>query len=548
MDREGKIKRLKEVLEKEVFITNDKERIYLAGGGRGYWLFDLRRVLLRAEILDDIGEIFWEQFQEEEAFQVGGVEAAAIPLITAVVLKSQGKAKMVNGFFMRKSRKKDWLARMIEGTLTDEKIILIDDIINSGGSLIRQVEILEGLGKKVDAVFVILRFRDAEFYEYFHQRGIKIISIFTLNDFSQTLGLKNLVNKNEPPVPMLFKAEWLFKSKDPNYYYVVPKSAPIIDEKRIYFGSDSGNFWALNQIDGSVAWKYTVGFHAHGKYIFSSPALYKNSVYFGAYDGNFYALDKETGRRLWIFMEADWIGSSPCIAPDLGLVFVGLEFGLWKKNGGVVALDAVTGKKKWEYFLPELVHCSPQYSPAYKILVIGGNDGSVSAFNAKSGKLLWQFKTGGEVKASFAFDEERGLVAFGSFDSYAYVLRVKTGELVYKIKTNEAIYSTPLIYKDFLYIASLDKNLYCIDLKTGKVSWKFQTNGRIFASPERINDKFYIGSNDGRLYELDAITGKNTAFFQATERITNKIAYNKITGRIFLLTFANEMYCLTKEV
>ncbi len=540
--------KLKKIISSEVFITKDKEKMVSRKGVGTQWLFDFRRVLLKPDVLKVVSDIFLGRFGRKLPLQIGGIEVAAIPLIAGLVVALHERGKTVNGFFIRKSRKKDGLMRMIEGTITEEKIILVDDILNTGKSFIRQVEVLEGLGKKVDTVFAILRFRGLDYYKYFHDKGIKVESLFSLDDFTDSLKTKNLVDKNDKPASTPFLAEWLFKSEDPNYYYVVPKSAPVIDETHLYFGADNGNFWALNQSDGSVAWKYKVGFHAQGKYIFSSPALHKNLLYFGAYDGNFYALDKETGKRAWVFMEADWIGSSPCVSTSLGLVFIGLEFGLFKKRGGIAALDAETGKKKWEYFMPGLVHSSPGYSKENNVTICGSNNYSVYGFDAKNGKLLWEFETGGEVKASFAFDEERGLVVFGSHDSYIYVLKTKTGEVVHKIKTDEAIYSTPIVHNNFAYIASLDKNLYCIDLDTGTVAWKFPTNGRIFASPEIVGDKVYIGSNDGRLYELDATTGKNTAFFQATERITNKIAYNPNTNKIFLPTFANEIYCLAKKV
>lgn len=538
---------LKKIISNEVFVTKEREKIVHWDGTEPAWLFDFRRILLRPDVLGALSDIFLKKFENKFPLQIGGIEVAAIPLITGLVIGLDARGRRVNGFFIRKSRKKDGLMRMIEGAINDEKIVLVDDIINSGKSFIRQVEVLEGLGKKVDTVFVILRFRDLDYYKYFHDKGIKVESLFTLDDFFDSLKVKNLFDKKEMPVSMPFHAEWLFKSEKPNYYYVVPKSAPVIDEEKIYFGADNGNFWAINQSDGSVVWKYKVGFHAKGKYIFSSPAIYKNLVYFGAYDGNFYALDKESGRRVWVFTEADWIGSSPCISPNLNLVYVGLEFGLWKKRGGIVALDLESGKKKWEYTMTGLTHSSPAYSKKHSVVVCGCNNFSVYAFDAQKGKLLWEFETGGEVKASFAFDDARDTVIFGSYDSYVYVLKTKIGELVYKIKTDEAIYSTPLVNNNFAYVASLDKNLYCINLDTGKVVWKFATNGRIFASPEIIWDKVYIGSNDGRLYELDSVTGKNTAFFQAAERITNKIAYNKNTDKIFLPTFANEIYCLSKK-
>ena len=539
-------KKLKEEIARNVFVTKDKERIVDLNGEDVRWLFDFRRVLLRPDILDNLGEIFWDTFQDLPHFQIGGIEVAAIPLITALALKLREKGRRANGFFIRKSRKKEGLLRMIEGALTDEHIVLVDDIINSGKSFIRQVEVLEGLGRKVDTVFAILRFRDIDYYTYFHDKGIKVESLFTLDDFADVLHVKNLVDKKDKPVPMPFKAEWQFISENPNHFYVVPKSAPIADDRKIYFGADNGNFWAINQSDGSVAWKHKISLHSKGKYIFSSPVILKDIVYFGAYDGNFYALDKETGKPKWTFMEADWIGSSPCVAQSLGLIFVGLEFGFWKKQGGIAALDAGTGKKKWDYSFFGLTHGSPAYCKSRKVVVIGSNDFGVYCFKAKSGELIWKYQTEGEIKESFAFDEKRGFVAFGSFDKHVYVLKIKTGELVYKIETGEGIYSTPLIREDRLYAASLDKKLYCVDLNTGTIAWEFATSGRIFASPEMIGDSIYIGSNDGRLYELDASTGKNIAFFQATERITNKITHNEQTGKIFLPTFANEIYCLKK--
>lgn len=540
------MERLRQKIAKEAFVTGSEYKEATNGLATSGWIFDIKKILFDAETLDAVSSLLLERASQDGHFQVGGIESASIPLVSSIMMKSVEHGTPVNGFFIRKSRNKNGLAKIVEGTLGNERIVLVDDLMNRGRSFIKQIEVLESMGKKVDTIISVLRFRDVEYYKYFRERGIKIQSLFTLDD------LRDLINVGEidaerHPVPMPFTPDWHFKSENPNYFYVVPKSAPAIDHERIYFGSDSGYFWAINQNDGTVAWKYKVGFHDKGKYIISSPAISRGTVFFGAYDGNFYALDTATGKKKWVFMEADWVGSSPCVSENLGLVYVGLEFGLWNKRGGIAALDSVTGKKVWEYAMPGLTHSSPAYSKRHHIVVCGCNDNTVYALNAKTGALVWKRETGGEVKESFAIDEKRGLVCFGSFDSYLYVLKTKTGELVHKVKTREAIYSTPLVHDRFVYVASLDKCMYCIDLDTGDVVWTFATNGRLFASPEMIGEKVYIGSNDGRLYELDAATGKNTAFFQATERITNKIAFNPETGKIFLPTFANEIYCLRRS-
>lgn len=543
--------RVHDALSRRAFITNKEQRMVSPTGKPSKWFFDFRSVLLNGQVLEDISGLFWQKLKAESPFQVGGLETAAIGLVAGVVMKAKADGVNLNGFYVRKSRKKDGVQRMVEGTLTNEKIVLIDDGLNSGKSIMRQIELLRLLGKSVEAVCVIVRFRDLSFYEYLRESGIKIVSLFTLDDFPETGGvekytLSNAARKIAAPREY-FTNNWKFESPDPSYYYILPKSAPTIDDERVYFGADNGTMWALNQSDGLVAWSYKTLFGAGKKRIFSSPAVHDGIVYFGAYDGNFYALDAKTGKKKWVYWEADWIGSSPCVAEDLGIVYVGLEFGLWRKQGGIAALDLKTGEKKWWQQIETLVHSSPAYSQKHGIVVVGSTSGTVYAFNAKTGTPLWTHETGRAVRAGFAIDEERGLVCFGSEDKCVYTLRIKTGEVAHKIETLEPVYSTPIIENRKLYLGLLDKRVLCVNLDTGGVEWTFWTSSRVFATPEMVDGRLYIGSNDGRLYELDAETGKETGFFQATERIVNKAAYNPTTKRFFVPTYANELYCLERK-
>lgn len=543
--------RLKDALSKGAFFRNGEHRMVSVTGEPSKWLFDFRSILLDGTVLNDITELFWRDLKPLYPFQVGGLETAAIALVAGVVMRAKKDDISLNGFYIRKSRKKEGMQRMVEGTLNDQDIVLLDDGLNSGRSFMRQIKLLELLGKKVKAICVMVRFRDESFYSYFRESGIKVISLFTLDDFSETGGIEEYARLNTPqkvvPPREYFSVNWKFASENPVFFHVLPKSAPALDEERVYFGADNGTMWALNQSDGSVAWKYKTFFGAEEKRIFSSPAVHDGIVYFGAYDGNLYALDAKTGKKKWVYWEADWIGSSPCIAKDIGTVFIGLEFGLWGKQGGLAALDLKTGNKKWWRHIETLVHSSPAYSAKNNIVVVGSTDGTISAFNAKTGALRWTYKAEGAVRAGFAIDEKLGLVCFGSEDRYIHILDAKTGKLVRKIETLEPIYSTPLVHEGKLYFGLLDKRIICIDLSAGDVLWKFWTHSRVFATPIIAEGRLYIGSNDGRLYELDPDTGKELGYFQATERIVNKAAYNLKTKRFFVPTYANEMYCLEKK-
>lgn len=559
-------KKLKEVIEREVFIKNSQEQIGFHEDPDA-WIFDFRNVLMRGEIADAVSEIFYETQKDTYPFQLGTLEVAGIPLVTSLMNKFYHKGHTdIGAFFIRKSRKKTALMRMVEGEIEHGKnILLVDDVLNTGSSFWRQIEVLNALGYKVEKVWSIIRYRDLDYYQRFHDQGIKIESLYTLNDFTKSLGgsVHNLVMKNPPPPAMPFELEWIFKSKNPSYGHVVSKSQPTMDEQNIYFGSDNKTFWAINQKDGAVSWKYTVGPHIKRKSIFSNPVIYKDMVIFGSYDGNVYALNRHTGEKKWISFEADWVGSSPALAEDINIVFIGLEFGLMKKRGGIIALNGDTGKTIWFDTHPAYTHSSPCYIPKHTEVVIGSNDCVVRMYDARTGAKKWEFTTfggarydtnkdagfgEGDIKEGFAYSEKHDYIIFGSIDSCLYILERKTGHLVHHYKSLFGIYSTPYIYKDRVYFTSTDKNVRCLDLRTFKVLFeKNLDETRIFSTPTVINEKLYVGTNAARLHELDPDTGERLGYFQALERITNTVIYNQATEDYYLPTYANEIIKLKRK-
>lgn len=542
MPSENKLNKLKNFVERDALVRKKDHHIASVSGLEEDWIFDLRNIFLKPESLELIVDIFWERFEKHYPFQVGGQEIAAIPMVSAIVLKSRRMGKPVNGFIIRKERKTTGLQKIIEGSFDDSKIILVDDLINSGQTFLRQLAVLEKENRKIFSFFTILNFRGEENEKLLAKKHIGLISLFQLKDFG--LALDRNMN---PPAQNNFRLVWHFQGPAPNYFYVLPKSAPRLDEKKLYFGSDDGFFRALDQENGLVAWKFKTGGTAAGKTIFSSPAIFKNMVVFGSYDGNVYALDKEDGKMLWTYSDADWVGSSPAVAPDLGLVFIGLEYGLFRKKGGLAAIDAKNGEEVWKHLMPDFVHSSPAYCEEKNVAAVGCNDFNAYLFNARNGKLKWKFQTGGVIRDSLEFDIKRNLVIFGSYDHNVYSVDIDSGELKGKFETKDIVYSTPRVFDDFLVFTSTDKNIYCFNMVNGKQKWRFEAGGRIFSSPVMIDGKIFTGSNDGVLYEIDIESGKCLSVFQTTERITNAVAYNEKSKRIFLPTYANEIYCLERK-
>lgn len=518
------------------------------------WIFDFKSQGLSKVFLQEYAKRFWDVFENKYGarIQIGGMESGAISLIAGVSLCAK-EGTDISSFYVRKSRKKSDLANLIEGELfPDIPIVLVDDILNSGMTSRKQIKILEDLGHKVSAIFVCLRFRDISAYQDLLDKGIKIISIFELNDFKNILPVKNLTVA--PAIPLLEKYVFDYKvtlTDKPNLYAVIPKSAPLLVGGYLYMGADDGTFYCLKAEDGSVVWVYKALFGAKGKHIFSSSTVYEEKVLFGAYDGNLYCLNRFTGKREWVFTDADWIGSSPCVNVADGVVYIGLEFGLFRRQGGVVAIDIQTGKVKWKnYTLAGLVHASPAYSKKNNLVVCGCNDNYLYAFNVKTGEIVWKFKAQGEIKYGAVFDEEKGLTIFGSMDASVYALWSKDGTLYHRFEARFGFYSTPALKDNFVVIGSLDKVVYCFNLATKKTEWAFETAGRIFASPVFDSESVFIGSNDGRLYELNVSTGKVLAAVQLTERIVNRIQIGcQADGKriLYIPTHVCELYKMREQ-
>lgn len=557
------IKLLQQRIESQGFVRGSEANIVKDGrvSDEKSWLFDVKTILMQRDVMDAFAKVFWETYGTKGKIQIGTMETAGIPIMSALVATGKYFDREVSGFFIRKSRKKEGLTKMVEGKiLPDVPVILVDDIMNSGKNFSRQVEVVESCGGKVVSVWALIRFRDKAYYSYLRDKGIDVDSIFTLDDFTETLDVRNLEEKDAPKPKQITKPLWKFESKDPDYHHVVAKSDPLIDAERVYVGSDNGTMWALNQKDGNVAWSYKVGMRNKHKGIHSSPTIFDGRIYFGAYDGNIYALDIRDGKKLWTYFEADWVGSSPAVAPDLGLIFVGVEFGLWRKRGGIVALDARTGRKVWEYKMPCFTHSSPLYIDSQRQVVIGSNDGAVYLFDAKKGALLWKFQSAEpseaeldvgyseyDIKGSFAYDAKRDRIICTNMHGDVLFIDRKNAKELGRFKADFGFYSTPVIYKDTVLVSSLDKYLYCIDLDTLQEKWRWNAGARVFATPLVVGTSLYIGANTGRFTELDAEAGKEKSFLVLTERITNRAAYNPISKRFFVPTFANELYCFDLE-
>jgi outer membrane protein assembly factor BamB len=509
-------------------------------GASQTWLIDLRAVFMQRDALEAIATAFWKKYRQHGKFQLCGMEAAGIPLLTALLLYAPPEHGNINGFIIRKERKTTGLGNAIEGSVTDDPIVFVDDIINSGSSADKARVVLKAIGKTITYLFTVIDYRSRRGMDWRSEHQIQVDSLFGLSDFDLAL------SKNPEPLQQRYRQLWHTPIEGGYPFYIVPKSAPLLVGNRIYRGCDAGKMQAFDVETGRVTWEYQATGVATKKGIWSSPAVHDGRLYFGAYNGCIYCLNATTGREIWSQSYGEWVGASPIVVPEHGLVYFGLEYQRPWAQGSIGAFDIRDGRKVWEHRVKAYQHGSPSYWKGGDLIVWGSADHVMLGLDAKTGAIRWQFETRRSVKYAPAIDEARKLVAFASFDKSIYILDVETGEKRGEWLTGELCYTTPLFVGNKLFCGSGDRHLYVIDVDAMELVRKIDLNARVYSSPVRINDRIILGTTGGRLLEIDIETLEIKGELQIPDAVTNAVAVSNDTSRIYVSSYMNHLFAYAR--
>ena len=159
----------------QVFKTGE---FTLASGAKSNFYIDGRLITLDPVGVEIISKIILNNL-DKSVTAIGGPATAAIPIVSSLLLVSNifFKTKL-KGFYVRPSAKEHGLSNSIEGLLSQEdKVIIVDDTITSGSSLINAIKTVEKQGCKVVQTFVVFD-RGEGGPENLESAGYKINSIF----------------------------------------------------------------------------------------------------------------------------------------------------------------------------------------------------------------------------------------------------------------------------------------------------------------------------------------------------------------------------------
>jgi outer membrane protein assembly factor BamB len=205
-------------------------------------------------------------------------------------------------------------------------------------------------------------------------------------------------------------------------------------------------------------WDRTVGGAISGRPLYAPET---GSVYVGADDGGLYAFDGTTGEQRWVYRAHGPIASQPVYADDTLYVTSG--------ENRIYALDARTGKWKWQYDreAPESFTIRGYPSPRVvgNRVYVGFSDGYLACLSTAGGDVLWARSLAGDATRFMDVD------------------------------------STPLYYRDTLYVSAYATGVYALDPKDGSTRWRFDVEGA--TTVRARGSRLYFTAAKAGLHALD---------------------------------------------
>lgn len=207
------------------------------------------------------------------------------------------------------------------------------------------------------------------------------------------------------------------------------ESSPMVVRNRVYFGTESGDFFGLNARNGKVVWQRKLA-----GAVKAAPAFSNGTLYVGDYAGRFYAIRATDGN-------IRWQGS-------------GLGGGL-------------TGSGRF-YSTPAV---------AYGRVYVGNVDGRLYSFDQRSGELAWTQSAGNYIYSGVAAAQTRGTrpsVYFGSHDAKVYRLDARTGKVVWRESSRGQVSGPATVIGNIVYISTFSGNSTSgYDIRTGRRVFRF---------------------------------------------------------------------------
>ncbi|MBM4125474.1 MAG: orotate phosphoribosyltransferase [Nitrospira sp.] len=161
----------------------------LASGATSPFYVDCRVLMAHPGPRHLVAQLAFEQLKSLSLDCIGGLEIGAIAIATAIADEAYraGPRQEWRTFVVRKQPKDHGLGKLIEGAVQPgDRAVIVDDVLTSGGSIIKAVTAARDAGLTVDYTVVIVDRKEHEGRAKVEAQGLTLFSLLTIDDLLAT--------------------------------------------------------------------------------------------------------------------------------------------------------------------------------------------------------------------------------------------------------------------------------------------------------------------------------------------------------------------------
>jgi orotate phosphoribosyltransferase len=174
--------------------------ITLSNGSISNHYFDCKRVTLSPEGAELVGEAVFDAIRQltdtDDVAAIGGLSYGADPIVIAAMLRARQHGVSLSGFCVRKEAKGHGTKNLVENApKRGTNVVIVDDVVTAGGSVLKAVEAAEQIGCNVVAVITLVdRLEGGS--DRIKARVKRYHPLYTLDDFRSEIAKCPMPTKN----------------------------------------------------------------------------------------------------------------------------------------------------------------------------------------------------------------------------------------------------------------------------------------------------------------------------------------------------------------
>ncbi|OYT18760.1 MAG: orotate phosphoribosyltransferase [Nitrospira sp. UW-LDO-01] len=162
----------------------------LASGEISPFYVDCRALMAHPEARRLVAQLAYDTLVQVEFDCLGGLEIGAIPIAVTIsdFACAASPSKIWRTFVVRKQAKDHGLGKLIEGSIhPGDRVLIVDDVLTSGGSLLKAVGAAREAGLQVDHALVIVDRQEQDGKARVEKERVQLRSLLTIQDLMHVM-------------------------------------------------------------------------------------------------------------------------------------------------------------------------------------------------------------------------------------------------------------------------------------------------------------------------------------------------------------------------